>query len=138
MPAKSTMLLTFLFGFGCGAQAQPPHAPAPVARRDTPIAPGTAASARVDPPKETLAEADRAFEAQLGLARGGQFDVFRQVTELKRAILLYTQFIERAEGNPELLPAVKKAKERIDDAERTIVFLDPSQSSEPPLAPARE
>jgi hypothetical protein len=97
-----------------------------------------AASPREEPRKDTLAEADRAYDAQLGLARGGQFDVFRQVTELKRAILLYTQFIERAEGNPELLPAVKKAKERIDDAERTIVFLDPSQSAKPPLAPRRE
>ena len=38
--------------------------------------------------------------------------------------MLYTQFIERAEGQPEMAAAVKKSKERIEDARQTIIFLE--------------
>lgn len=80
-------------------------------------------------PAEVLAEADHAYDSQLGISRGDHFDVDRQVTVLREAVLLYQQFLQRAEGRPELEPAVRKARERIDDAQRTIDFLCPGCSA---------
>jgi hypothetical protein len=140
MRAKSALLLIFASAVGCAGQAgspqprfTPPKAAAPVG--------GTATAAEPEP-AETLAQADQAYDSQLGAVRGGQFDVERQVTVLRRAVLLYTQFLERAEGRPELLPAVRKSHERIDDANATIDFLLASlrDGGEPPPAktePAR-
>ena len=80
-----------------------------------------------------MAEADRAYDSQLSASRG-QFDVERQVAVLKEAVLLYGQFLERAEGRPELEPAVRKSHERIADATATIIFLEASLKGEPPAA----
>jgi hypothetical protein len=84
-------------------------------------------------PAETLAKADRAYDSQLSASRG-QFDVERQVVVLKEAVLLYGQFLERADGQPELEPAVRKSRERIADATATIIFLEASLKGEPPAA----
>lgn len=122
---------------GCasrGAAVQPPPAePASVAARAEPQ-PGPVAE-EASTPAETLASADLAYESQLGASRG-QFDVDRQVTVLRQAVLLYSQFLERAADQPELQPAVRKSRERIADAEATIVFLLPSLKGggEPPAA----
>ena len=43
--------------------------------------------------------------------------------ELRRAIALYQQFIERADGDPQFSEAVKRSRDRIQDAEDTIAFL---------------
>ena len=122
MRAKSALLLIFVAAVGCASQAGPlPQA------RATPPKPGSPAAAAVEVAEadaaETLAQADTAYDSQLGAVRGGQFDVDRQITVLRRAVLLYTQFLERAEGRPELMPAVRKSHERIDDANATIEFL---------------
>jgi|GEM_PF-5970144 len=132
MLAKLPMLLVFVTALGCGAQAPPAReanraAPAP---EPAPVA----APAAADPVK-TLAEADRAYDSQLSASRG-QFDVERQIAVLKEAVLLYGQFLERADGRPELLPAVRKSRERIADAQATIVFLEASLEGEPPAARA--
>lgn len=77
-------------------------------------------------PRETLAEADLAYVSQLGASRGGRFDTERQIFVLQRAVELYTQFLERAVGRPELASAVKKSQERLADARETIIFLEQS------------
>jgi hypothetical protein len=135
MRAKSALLLIFVSAIGCanhaGSRAQARVTPAQAA-----LPAAAAATGDEVEPAETLAQADRAYDSQLGAVRGGQFDVDRQVTVLRRAVLLYTQFLERAEGRPELLPAVRKSHERIDDANATIDFLLASlrDRGEPPPA----
>lgn len=129
MRAKSTMPLVFLALSACGHDAPPPAtpaSPAPVA-----LAPTEAAAPRepAAPPLQTLAEANRLYDSQLGATRAAQFEVDRQVAELRRAVLLYKQFVERAEDQPAMAVAVRKSRERIDDACQTIVFL--LQSSGP-------
>ena len=131
MLAKSPMLLVFVTALGCGAQAPPPrqaNLAVPQAEPEVGVAPSVATD-----PAQTLAEADRAYDSQLSASRG-QFDVERQVAVLKEAVLLYGQFLERADGRPELLPAVRRSRERIADAKATIVFLEASLKGEPPAA----
>ena len=139
MQAKSLMLLTFLWLTGCAARSAPANA---VAQDDTPrrVAPASPAApdepTRAAPttPAATLAEADHAYDARLSASRG-QFDTERQIAVLREAVLLYGQFLERAEGRPELEPAVRKSRERIIDANATIEFLLASLKPDPPLAP---
>ena len=125
MRAKSTLLLTFLGALGGACQpapaaharvtVTPPAQPAPPAPPANEPAPAALA--------ETLTEADQAFVSQLSATRGGQFAVDRQVWDLQQAILLYTQFLERAAGHPEFEPAIRKSRERIADAKATIAVL---------------
>jgi hypothetical protein len=132
MSAKLPMLLVFVTALGCSAQTPLPrqaNAAAPVSAQPDP---GVAPSAAKEP-AETLAAADRAYDLQLSASRG-QFDVERQVAVLKEAVLLYGQFLERAEGRPELEPAVRKSHERIADAAATIIFLEATLRGEPPAA----
>ena len=121
MNAKLTMLLVFLAAAGCAAPATTagsrPARSAPAAAEPVAVAEPEA------PLGETLTEADRLYDSQLGASRAGQFEVDRQVAELRRSVLLYKQFIERAEQQPEMAAAVRKSRERIDDACNTIVFL---------------
>jgi hypothetical protein len=72
---------------------------------------------------EPSAKAPRQAVSPLELA-GGSLDDERQIAALKQAIALYTQFLERAQGRPELEPAVLKSRQRIEDARATIVFLE--------------
>jgi hypothetical protein len=137
MNAKLPMVLVFLTAAGCAATA-------PAAKE----ARGSAAAAVAKtlapeqeaeplPPAEALSRADLAYESQLGASRG-QFSIDRQVAVLRQAVFLYGQFLERADGRPELEPAVRKSRERIEDAQATIDFLlghmQPA-SGEPPHAP---
>lgn len=121
MNAKLTMPLVFLVALGCASPTTT------ASNRPAKSAPAAAEPVAVDEPPaalgETLSEADRLYDSQLGASRAGQFEVDRQVTELRRAVLLYKQFIERAEQQPEMAAAVRKSRERIDDACNTIVFL---------------
>lgn len=141
---KSTSLLAFLVCVGCAgstqtAQTTPrsstePAAPAGDAAtvsmraKSAPVA----AAPPEAPAGQLLAEADHAYDSQLGIARGDHFEVERQVMVLREAVLLYQQFLERAQGRPELEPAVRKARERMADAQQTIEFLDPSLSAGAP------
>ena len=132
MPAKLPMLLVFVTALGCSAQHPPPrqaHVVAPVVAAPDP---GEASSAPVEP-TQTLAQADRAYDSQLSASRG-QFDEDRQIAVLQEAVLLYGQFLERADDRPELQPAVRKSRERIADANATIEFLRRSRKGEPPAA----
>jgi hypothetical protein len=132
MPSKLPMLLVFVTTLGCGAQTQPARQ-VDIALHPEEPAPSGGGSAPVDP-TQTLAEADRAYDSQLSASRG-QFEVERQVAVLKEAVLLYGQFLERADGQPELEPAVRKSRERITDATATIIFLEASlKGGEPPAA----
>ncbi|HVY30887.1 MAG TPA: hypothetical protein VHB79_30215 [Polyangiaceae bacterium] len=130
---KSRSLLAFLLCAGCASSAQtarstaPPKAPVVSMRAKAAAAPAAPAA-----PAQVLAEADHAYDSQLGVARGDHFDVERQITVLREAVLLYQQFLDRADGRPELEPAVRKARERIDDAKKTIEFLEPSLSAGAP------
>jgi hypothetical protein len=139
MPAKPTMPLAFMLALGCSHQAPPPAGPEPATASATEAssAPSEAAAVPDAPPRQTLAQADRLYDSQLGATRGGQFEVDHQVAELQRAILLYVQFIERAEGQPDMAPALKKSRQRIIDAKETIGFLDPKASRGPEPPPER-
>ena len=142
LPAKLPMLLAFpalvataaLFA-GCARQAAPPtEARATPVLGPQPSEPS--ADSRPSAPAETLALADRMYEGRLGATRG-QFDDDRQIAVLQQEVLLYRQFLERADGQPELEPAVRKSRERIADAEATIEFLKQHQrgdGAEPPAA----
>ncbi len=132
MRAKSMMLLTFLGAIGCASHAAPPeHARATATKPEM---------STVDPapptPAETMAEANQAYDSQLAAPRG-QFDVDRQVSVLREAVLLYTQFLERAEGRPEFEPAIRKSHERIADANATIEFLLASLKASPEPPPPK-
>jgi hypothetical protein len=93
--------------------------------------PGTSAKTRVESardapldPERALGSADAIYRDQLGVgARDDRFATDRQVVELRKAIALYQQFIERAAGDPRYLEAVRRSQGRIDDAEQTIEFL---------------
>jgi hypothetical protein len=137
MRAKIARLLTFLV-VGCAAQPGPsPAGPASIASR--PAAP-QAALAKPLEPAEALAQADQAYDSQLGIARGGHFDTERQISVLRQAVLLYGQFLERAEGRADLEPAVRKSRERMADAKETIIFLEASLRAQDqlPLRPGRD
>lgn len=124
MRAKLPMLLVFIAAASCSVHTPPAreaNAGRPVVVEPEPHP----LEAKPALPAETLAAADHAYGLQLSASRG-QFDVERQVAVLKEAVLLYRQFLERADGRPELEPAVRKSRERIADAEATIVFLEAS------------
>jgi hypothetical protein len=143
MNAKLPMLLVFLAAAGCAASPRAAgssgalrHNPSAAANA-TAATPGSDQEAAPLPPAEALSQADLAYESQLGAARG-QFSVDRQVAVLRQAVALYGQFLERAEGRPELEPAVRKSRERIEDAQATIDFLlghMKDADGEPPHAP---
>ena len=132
MHAKLPMLLVFVSALGCSAPPPAQHArapgPRPAQADHRSAAPAPLAA---EAPAETLAEADRAYDLQLSASRG-QFDEDRQIAVLEEAILLYGQFLERADGRPELEPAVRKSRERIADAQATIEFL--RSNRQPPAA----
>jgi hypothetical protein len=136
MRAKIAMLLTFLAAAGCAAGPAPPPRPA-ASVSALPSAPA-GEEARPRAPAETLAAADQAYDSQLGALRGGHYDTERQIGVLKQAVLLYGQFLERAEGRPELEPAVRKSRERIADAQETIAFLEASLRAQDEPPPARD
>ena len=81
----------------------------------------TAESAGADPGR-TQALADGLYR-DAAAGRDERFATGRQVGELRRAIALYQQFIERADGDPQFSEAVKRSRDRIQDAEDTIAFL---------------
>jgi hypothetical protein len=122
MRCNPTMLFGFLAVTGCAATPSAPAVPAstaapePVAATaEPPDAPAT--------PSETLAEAEAVSRSQLGASRAGQFELDRQVAELRRAILLYQKFLDLADGRPELEPAVLRSRAAIEDLRATLVFL---------------
>jgi hypothetical protein len=119
MYAKSTLPLLFLAGIGCATS----HEHAPQTAHATATTPRDVAVQPVPARTKSQAPADQAYVAQLSLEQSEQFEVYRQITELQHAVQLYRQFLERAEGRPELLPAVRKARERIADATDTLKFL---------------
>jgi len=120
------MLFTVLACIGCAgrlARSQPVPGPPVLAPRASATSKAIASGAS-EPATTDLAAADRTFDDSLkDPPRGAQFDVERQVAVLRQAVLLYEQFVERAEGRPELEPAVRKSRERIADANQTIEFL---------------
>lgn len=118
-------LPVLLASLGLGACAGRPAAP-PAAAAPAPKLVALQPNAAEPSPRETLAEADVAYLSQLGATRGGRFDTERQIAVLARAVELYTQFLERAAGHPELAAAVRKSQERIADARETIIFLESS------------
>lgn len=136
MRCKLTMLLGFLLlsTGGCGQatarQAQPPM---PTKQPHSPLEPPAEAAA----PAQTLADADALSRSRLGAWRAGQFEVDRQVGELRRAILLYQRFLDLADGRPEFAPAVKKSREAIVDLKAEVDFLLEGRAAaagEPPPA----
>jgi hypothetical protein len=135
MRAKSMMLLAFVGGIGCAGGAAAPIPPQQARASAAKASPPRALDAvGQSTPAELLSEADQTYLSQLGATRGGQFEVDRQIAVLREAILLYTQFLDRAEGHPEFAAAIKKSRERIADCEATIIFLGPSANGAPPPA----
>lgn len=141
MNAKLPMLLVFLAAAGCASTSRTAGSSEALRHSSPPATDAVPAERASDQaplaPAEALSQADLAYESQLGAARG-QFSVDRQVAVLRQAVYLYGQFLERAEGRPELEPAVRKSRERIEDAQATIDFLlnhMRDADGEPPLAP---
>jgi hypothetical protein len=139
MLRKSTLLLGFLVLAGGCSQATP--APPRAASAKQPR--GTSGAAEASPapasPVETLVEAEAVHRSQLGASRAGQFELDRQIVELRRAMLLYERFLDLADGRPELEPAVKKSHEAIADLKETLDFLLRGRvaEDEPPAAEPR-
>jgi hypothetical protein len=52
-----------------------------------------------------------------------RFEIERQVAALERAVDLYQTFIDRAGDDPRYAEAVRRSKNRIEDARVTICFL---------------
>lgn len=116
------LLAASLGSAGCARPQPPPKAAG---------ATGSEARATVERDKaaepvlrEQLVEGDALYTKQLGEpSRDERFGVDRQVAALRKAIALYEQFIERAEGDERFEEAVKRSRERIEDARATIDFL---------------
>ncbi len=114
---------------GCASSstpaAPPRHAQAEPAKKPPDrAAPAVASSG--DPAKD-LAEARSLEQQQLGIAaRDARFATDRQIAMLKRAKLLYQAFIERAKDNPEMSDAMQRSRDRIEDIDKTIDFLESS------------
>jgi hypothetical protein len=71
------------------------------------------------------------FEAKSG------GDKAKTIAGLKKAQGIFQQFVQKAEGKPEYEGAVKRTKERLDDIDKIIKFLEepdlaPEPSSKPP------
>jgi hypothetical protein len=130
MGPKLTMLLGFLMMLtGCGEAATRPPAHQAAAQPHPAAVPDREAEPPASAP-ETLAEADALYRSQLGASRAGQFELDRQVTELRRAMLLYQKFLDLSDGRPELEPAVKKSREALADLQATLDFLLKGQTAE--------
>jgi hypothetical protein len=121
MKAKFRTMLAFVGTVACSHAPPPAHSgkAGPAARLER----SRAATETPPLPPLALMETDALPEAPLGATRTAAFELDRQVTELRRAKLLYEQFVERAAGKPELEPALKKSRERIVDVQKTIDFL---------------
>lgn len=71
-----------------------------------------------------LARADELYHDPVATGDGeSSSSTERQVAELRRAIVLHQQFIERAEADSHFAEAVKRSRDRIEDARATIEFL---------------
>ena len=139
MVAKLTLLLGFLGWAGGCSQAAPLPARAAAAKAPQRTVATAETSSLPESPDEALVEAEALSRSQLGASRAGQFEVDRQVAELRRAMLLYQRFLELADGRPELEPAVKKSHEAIADLKETLDFLLRGRAAgdEPPAAEPR-
>lgn len=69
------------------------------------------------------ARSDRSADAESTTLLLPTAGVDHQVRMLRKSVALYRQFIERAEGQPEMQDAVRRSRERIEDAEKTLEFL---------------
>jgi hypothetical protein len=74
-------------------------------------------------PGESLKQADRLYTDQLGASGRDDRYVDSQVAALREAIALYEQFIEHAGSSAQYRDAVRRSRERIEDARATIDFL---------------
>lgn len=138
MDERPMITLVILALLACSGRGEPnPHTAAAAVAPERDAAPTARAEPEL-PPASALREADRLYLSQLGASRG-QFEVERQVAELRQAKLLYEQFLEHAADRPELAPAVRKSRERIIDVQQTIDFLEASSraNGEAPAAPQR-
>jgi hypothetical protein len=120
----SASTLIFLACTGPTPAAPPARAPGTGASASPARTAQAPSSADEVDPKRAIALADGIYRDQLAVqGRDERFSTDRQVAELRRAIGLYQQFIERAEGDPTFAEAVKRSRDRIKDAEETIAFL---------------
>jgi hypothetical protein len=123
----AAVLLAYLAGCSGGAPGAKSPEPAPRSAAE----PGFSAKMVSEPareapldPVQALGTAEAIHRDQLAVgSRDDRFAVDRQVAELRKAIALYQQFIDRAAGDPRYLEAVRRSQGRIDDAEQTIAFL---------------
>jgi hypothetical protein len=108
MKLEPTAVVCVLFMVGCagGANSTPLRAPPPVASQAAP-------APHEDPPRVVAKVTPDASSPNAD-----------QIAALKRAISLYEQFIQRAGNSPEYEDAVRRSRERIEDAKATITFLE--------------
>jgi len=113
-----------LGGCAVGNQAAVNAESAPAAKPPSADVAGDASESPAASPAESVARADSIYRDQLASqGRDERFSTDRQVAELQRAILLYEQFIARAENDPRFAEAVRRSRDRVADARATIDFL---------------
>lgn len=116
MVRKSMMLLVFLAA--CSHAASPPPSVSsarenePAAQKPVETPTRAAATAAELTPSDTLSAADIEDE--------------RQLFYVKQAMTLYRQFLERADGRPELEPAIRKSQEKLEDLQQIAEMLEQS------------
>jgi hypothetical protein len=127
---KSLMLLVFLSACSHGAPPPPSVSSAREIKPSGQKAAETRSHAAAAPaeltPSDTLSDADKAYQEQLGATRSAQLEDERQLFYVNQAMTLYRQFLERADGRPELEPAIRKSKERLEDLQQIRDMLEAS------------
>jgi len=137
MPSIRFSLFAVLVGCGplaacaAGAEPQPQSPQGPLAVEGTRVS-NTERDAKTSARKQaavTPANGRSRDQLVLGDQDPGSASTDHQVAELRQAIALYEQFIARAEHDSRYTEAVKRSRDRIDDAKATIEFLlaEPSQ-----------
>jgi len=136
---RALVLALLSFPAACGsAPSEPARAPsaAPTAATANPspraandaepaatLAPNSSSS-QAPLPTDAMKQADAIYRDQLATqGRDDRFSTDRQAAALERAILLYRQFLDRAGDDPRYADAVKRSRERIQDAEEGLTFL---------------
>jgi hypothetical protein len=113
--------------------AAAPLPDAPTAARPPALAPPPAPAA-VFQQKTTPIEPEQPVTERAGVdvevsTLDPRFSTERQVAALERAIALYRQFLDRAGDDPRYAEAVRRSRERIEDARHTLIFLNDQGAS---------
>ena len=123
MDQAGSWMWILVFAAGCAAQPPEPAQSARAIPAESQRAARPGATEAAPAPADALKRADRLYTDQLGASGRDDRYVDRQVAALREAIALYEQFIEHAGSSEQYRDAVRRSRERIEDARATIDFL---------------